>query len=111
MDAAIANQARAAGVLAPPSIADAISIDIPNATNSTKEDIVDKVVSGAKSVISGFIHGAEDVADGIVNGIHEVFGPHDDVDGDNQPEQQMSLPCLPRILRYVQILHHLLIQL
>lgn len=95
MDTAIANQAHAAGVLAPPSIADAIYINIPNATNSTKEEIVDKVISGAKSVISGFIHGAQDVADGIVNGIHEVFGPHDDVDGDNQPEQPNDPPKPP----------------
>lgn len=95
MDAAVAKQARAAGVLAPPSIANAIKIDIPNPTNSTKDEVVDRVINGAKSVINGFIHGAQDVADGIVNGIHEVFGPHDDVDGTKQPVQPSEPPTEP----------------
>ncbi|CDH60157.1 predicted protein [Lichtheimia corymbifera JMRC:FSU:9682] len=95
MDAAVAKQARAAGVLAPPSIADAIYIDLPNPTNSSKDEVADRVINGAKSVISGFIHGAEDVADGIVNGIHEVFGPHDDVDGAKQPVPPSEPPSEP----------------
>ncbi|KAI7874712.1 hypothetical protein K492DRAFT_240688 [Lichtheimia hyalospora FSU 10163] len=97
MDAAVAKQAQAAGVLAPPSLADAIRIDIPDlADGSSKEEMVEKIINGAKSVISGFIHGAEDVADGIVNAIHEVFGPHADVNGDDdQPNQPPLTDPIP----------------